>query len=173
MTKKVPINPEKLYKDSFSLAKKIYQDGYHPDILVGVWRGGAVPGIIISEYMKYKGNNHFHAPIKSEAYTGIGEIDEVELWGVDELVKEINKERYRRMLLVDDINDTGKTLGKIKAKIVSKTRETPEVRTAVVYERSDKEHEIKSDYVQEYKENWLVFPHELEGLSEEEVKEKI
>lgn len=173
MTKKVPIDPEKLYKDSFSLAKEIYEDDYYPDILVGIWRGGTIPGIVISEYMKYKGVKHFHVPIKSEAYTGIGEIGKVKLWGVDELVEKVNKEKYKRMLLVDDINDTGKTLGKIKEEIISKTPETPEVRTAVVYERSDKEHEIKSDYVQEYKEKWLVFPHELEGLSEEEVKEKI
>lgn len=172
MPEKIPIGPEKLYRDSFSLAKKIHEDDYHPDLLVGVWRGGTPPAIAISEYMTYQGIDHFHTSLKSEAYTDIGEKGKVRLDGVESVVKRINEGDYERILLVDDINDTGKTLKKITDEINSQITGSPEIRTAVLYERSDKEHELESDYVEEYIEEWLVFPHELEGLSKEEIMEK-
>ena len=167
---KIPIDPGKLYEDSFSLAKKIYRSEYEPDLVVGIWRGGTPPAITISEYLIYKGIDLFHTTMKSEAYTDINEVGKVRLDAVQHLINKINEDNYERMLLVDDINDTGKTLMRIKNEIVENTENTPRIKIAVLYERSDKDHKINSDYVEEYVENWLVFPHELEGLSKEEIK---
>ena len=168
---KIPIDPNKLYEDSFSLAKKIYESRYAPDLVVGIWRGGTPPAITISEYLIYKGIDLFHTTMKSEAYTDIKEVGEVKLDAVQHLIDKINEGNYEKMLIVDDINDTGKTLKRIKNKIVQNTENTPEIKIAVLYERSDKDHEIESDYVEEYIQNWIVFPHELEGLTKKEIKE--
>ncbi len=166
---KIPIDPSKLYKDSFELADKVYESQYEPDLIVGIWRGGTPPAITISEYLIYKGIDLFHTTMKSEAYTDIDEVGKVRLDAVQHLIDKINKNNYERMLIVDDINDTGKTLKRIQEEIVKNTNNTPEIRIAVLYERSDKEHKIGSDYVQEYVQNWIVFPHELEGLTKKEV----
>lgn len=166
----IAIGPEKFFKDCFSLAKEIYEDGYRPDLLVGVWRGGAAPAITISEYLNFKGIDHNHTSIKSEAYKDIEEIGEVELEGVEHINKKINKFGFKRVLLVDDIIDTGKSLENVVKGIKEGVEEIPEIRIAVLCQRSDREQDIEPDYLCDKVGKWVVFPHQVEGMSEEEIK---
>ena len=50
------LDPNTYLADCFKLAKKIWNDGYRPDFLIGLWRGGAPPGIAIQEFFRSKGS---------------------------------------------------------------------------------------------------------------------
>ena len=46
---KIFIHPDELLKDSFELALRIYESGYKPSFIVGVWRGGTAIGLAVQE----------------------------------------------------------------------------------------------------------------------------
>ena len=44
------ITSQSLLQDSFRLAAKVYEDGFRPDFIIGIWRGGAPIGIAVQEF---------------------------------------------------------------------------------------------------------------------------
>ena len=76
-----------------------------------------------------------------------------------------------RVLVVDDIFDTGKTAAAIKAKM---TALGVDMRLACVYWKPDKNTtDLEPDfYTRKLDNSWIVFPHEMEGLTPEEIREK-
>jgi len=68
---KLFINAENLLQDSFLLARKIHKSEYQPDIIVGIWRGGAPVAIAIHEYFEYLGIGCDHIPVRTSSYSGI------------------------------------------------------------------------------------------------------
>ena len=52
---KVYINAQDLLEDSFQLATNIYDSGFRPHFIVGIWRGGTPVGIAVQEFLEYKG----------------------------------------------------------------------------------------------------------------------
>ena len=62
---KLFIKPTELLEDSYNLAWKIYESGYKPDYIVGVWRGGAPVGIAVQEFLKVLGINSDHIAIRT------------------------------------------------------------------------------------------------------------
>ena len=172
MIEKKYISANELVERSFTLARKIWDDGYFPNFLIGVWRGGTPPGIVIHEFFAYKGINLYHTAIKTQSYTGIMSSGPVEVKGLEHVVDIINSED--RMLIVDDVFDTGKTMVEILDAIKTKARKnTPEIRIATVfYKPSRNQPDITPDYYACEDDDWLVFPHELEGLTKEEINVK-
>ena len=71
--KKTYIQADKLLEDSFLLAWKIYESGYLPNYIVGVWRGGAPIGIAVQEFLDVIGIQSDHIAIRTSSYTGIGQ----------------------------------------------------------------------------------------------------
>ena len=53
--KKLFIDSNQLLEDSFQLAWKVYESGFRPNYIVGVWRGGAPVGIAVQELLHQKG----------------------------------------------------------------------------------------------------------------------
>ena len=49
---KVYITAQALLEDSFRLAHLIYEDGFHPQFIIGIWRGGTPVGIAVQEYFE-------------------------------------------------------------------------------------------------------------------------
>ena len=49
------IRSEDLIQDSFRLAWQVYEDGYRPNYIIGVWRGGAPIGIAVQEFFSVLG----------------------------------------------------------------------------------------------------------------------
>jgi hypothetical protein len=96
----------------------------------------------------------------------------VEIKGIDHVIDRVNSED--RMLLIDDVFDTGKTMVEVLRVIRAKARKNaPEIRVATVYYKpSRNQTDITPDYYVCTNDNWLVFPHELEGLTKEEIMEK-
>ncbi|MGC8912944.1 MAG: phosphoribosyltransferase [Thermoplasmata archaeon] len=170
--KKVFITPNRLYLDSFRLARKIYQDGFRPHFLIGIWRGGTPPGIIVHEYFRVKGIDPYHTAIKTQSYRGLRTTGTVEIKGMEHVLREINA--AHKVLIVDDVWDTGITIKNVLGYIREKKKnEMPEVKVGVVYfKKARNQTELEPDYYYKIINDWIVFPHELEGLTREEIRKK-
>ena len=168
MSDKVYVSANELARDSFELAKKIYDSDFKPDVLIVLWRGGTPVGIIIHEFLLYKGIDTYHTAIKSTSYTGIEERIEPTLENMEPVLDMITPET--RVLVVDDIFDTGPTIRKVNTLLTTRTQH---VRTATLYYKPAKNiTNLTPDYYLHKTDAWIVFPHELLGLSGDEIKSK-
>ena len=68
---KVFITAQQLLEDSFRLAHLIYEDGFHPQFIIGIWRGGTPVGIAVQEYFEYKRHETDHISVRTSSYYGI------------------------------------------------------------------------------------------------------
>lgn len=171
---KTYISAEELLLDSFRLGVQIHNSGFNPDFIVAIWRGGTPIGIAVQEILAYLGNETDHIAIRTSSYTGIGtRLDEVRIHGLDYLIKNINSED--KLLIVDDVFDSGRTIEAIIQSFKSKSRlNMPnEIKVAMPWFKPNNN---DTDRVPEFylheTDDWLVFPHSLEGLNEEEVYKK-
>ena len=71
MSEKEFISPTDLIRDSFALAKQIYDSGYRPDVLLVLWRGGTPVGVVVHEYLLFKNIRTYHTAVKATSYSGI------------------------------------------------------------------------------------------------------
>ena len=53
MSDKLYITGQELLEDSFRLAAQVYESGFRPQFIVGIWRGGAPIGIAVQEYFDF------------------------------------------------------------------------------------------------------------------------
>jgi len=171
MSEKTYITAQGLLDDSFRLGLKIMDDGFYPDYIIGVWRGGTPVGIAVQEVMTYHGHKSDHIAIRTSSYTGIEQQSkEIQVHGLHYIIENVNAEDS--LLIVDDVFDSGRSIEAILDRIKTLSRRnTPEtIRVATVYYKPGKR-KVKSvpDYYIHETEDWLVFPHELNGLTREEV----
>ena len=170
---KVFISGNEIFVDSYRLARKIWDDGYRPDFVLGIWRGGTPIGIAVEEFLRIQQCPiKFHTAIKTQSYTGIGQRREVEVMGLEDVVAKVNAED--KMLILDDVFDTGNSVKAVLEQFKGMARKnTPEIRTACLwYKPSANQTDIIPNYWLRETEAWLVFPHELEGLTIEEIAQK-
>ncbi len=167
---KTYINAQELLTESFNLALKVFESGYRPDYIVGVWRGGAPIGIAVQELMSLLGVESDHIAIRTSSYEGVGQRGrEVTVHGLNYLIKRVHAEDT--LLIVDDVFDTGLSVNQtiIDLKRACK-KNMPEVRVATPYFKpANNRTDIEPDYYVHSSDQWLVFPHELDGLTEEEL----
>lgn len=159
--------------ESVRLARRIWDDGYRPSYLIGIWRGGTPPGIVMHEYFRLRGHDPYHTTIKTQSYRGMQRNEgTVEVKGIEHIIDVI--EASDQMLLVDDVFDTGHTMAAVVDTIRRRARRnTPEMRIATVYYKPLRnETEMVPDYFQVETDEWVVFPHEIEGLTREEIRAK-
>eukprot|EP00727_Mastigamoeba_balamuthi_P005524 m51a1_g1591 hypoxanthine phosphoribosyltransferase, putative (191) ;mRNA; r:148870-149882 len=167
---KVALTADALLLASFQLARKVLDSGFRPNYLVGIWRGGAPVGIAVQEFLSYHGVKCDHIPIRTSSYKGIGEQGEVSVHGISYLVEKANAEDS--VLLVDDIFDTGRScLAVLEHLKMHMKRNLPQdIRIAVPWYKPTKNlTNIKPDYWIHETADWVVFPHECEGLGKEEL----
>ena len=154
--------------DMWRLAAAVRRSGWQPDILIALWRGGAPVGVAVHEFFKVTGWGAIrHVPLKCASYTGIGENPGVVEFTHGDIVFGMLR-KGDKVLVVDDIFDTGKTAAAVKAKIDAAGAE---MRMACVYWKPEKNiTQLRPDYfVRDVGLDWIVFPHEIEGLSPDEV----
>ncbi|WP_449385411.1 phosphoribosyltransferase [Cellulomonas soli] len=132
---------------SRALAQSVVDSGFEPDLVVAVARGGLLPGGAISYALGTKAVGTLNV----EFYTGVDErlpdpvvlpplLDTDALAGL-------------RLLVVDDVADTGETLALVQRLM---TAHCAEARTAVLYA---KPHSIVNpDYVWRRTDRWITFP---------------
>ena len=100
------IDASQLLHDSFQLGLQVYESGFRPDYIVGVWRGGAPVGIAVQELLDTLGVKSDHIAIRTSSYTGIGERSRhVQVHGLGYLTGRLESEDS--LLIVDDVHDTG------------------------------------------------------------------
>ena len=167
------IDANSLLDDSFRLADIILKSGFEPDYIVGIWRGGTPIGIAVQEYMDFVGIKTDHIAIRTSSYTGIAKrSSRVRVHGLGYIIDNINAED--NLLIVDDVFDTGLSVDAVLRELREKCRRnTPQViKTATVYYKPEKRKaDFPPDYFVHETDDWLVFPHELHGLSEQEIAE--
>ena len=167
---KTYISADGYLRDIWRLAAEIRGSGWRPDRLIGLWRGGAPAAIAVHEFFKASGWSVEHVPLKCASYSGIGRNEgEVEFFGGEAVFGGVRK--GEKVLVVDDIFDTGKTAAAIHSKMAGLG---VDMRLACVYWKSPaNQTSLSPDYfVRDVGGDWLVFPHEIDGLSGGEVSEK-
>ena len=164
------IGASQLLEDSYNLAWSIFESGYRPNYIIGVWRGGSPIGIAVQELLDVLGIESDHIAIRTSYYSGLGETkDSVEVYGLSYMIKKLESEDS--LLIVDDVFDTGKSIDQIITDLKAACKKnTPEIRIATPYFKpSQNKTDRKPDYYLHETDKWLVFPHELEGLTYDEI----
>ena len=169
--KKQFISAEQLLDDSFRLGLQILESGFRPHFIVGIWRGGAPVGITVQELLDFFGIHTDHISIRTSFYKGIDERDKkIRVHGLQYVINNVDADEG--LLIVDDVYDTGLSIQAVIENIQSRARRnTPrEIRVATAYFKpaSNRTRRVPDFYVHE-SDAWLVFPHELNGLSREEI----
>lgn len=170
MQEKQYISADDYLRDSWSLAAAVRKSGWRPDFILGLWRGGAPVAIAVHEFFKVAGWNVQHIPLKCVSYTGMGENEgDVEFTHGD-IVFGMFREGDR-VLVVDDVFDTGKTAAAVRGRM---DRIGVDMRMACVYWKPEKNlTDLTPDYfTKDVGGAWIVFPHEIEGLSPDEIVRK-
>jgi uncharacterized protein len=167
------INAQDLLEDSFQLASNIYKSGFKPNFIVGIWRGGTPVGIAVQEFLEYKGVETDHIAIRTSSYLGIDkQSKEIRVHGLHYIIENVNA--HDSLLIVDDVFDSGRSIKAVLDELLEKTRKNmPEtVKIACPwYKPKRNATDIEPDYYIHDTDDWLVFPHEVNGLTPEEIKE--
>ncbi|MDX1341858.1 phosphoribosyltransferase [Reinekea sp. G2M2-21] len=173
MTNKVFITSQELLQDSFRLAHQVLEDGFRPDFIIGIWRGGAPIGIAVQEYFDFKGIETDHISVRTSSYYGIGkQSKDIKVHGLHYLIENANADDS--LLIVDDVFDSGRSVDALIKQIQKLSRlNTPkDIRVACPwYKPANTQVDILPDYYVRKSDDWLVFPHELSGLTPEELIE--
>ena len=174
MSEKLYLSAQGLLEDSFRLAAKVLQSGFRPSFIVAIWRGGAPIGMAVQEFLDYFGVPTDHIAIRTSSYQGIdGRSSEVRIHGTSYLIKNVDFED--RLLIVDDVFDTGQTIRAVIEHLREKARlNTPgDIRVAVPYYKpSRNQTELVPDYYLHETEQWIKFPYSLEGLPLDEIRDE-
>jgi len=165
------ISAQQLLSDSYRLAWQVFQSGFRPDFIVGVWRGGAPVGIAVQELLDVLGVEADHIAIRTSSYTGIGErARSVQVHGLNYIIRRVESEHS--LLIVDDVHDTGLSIDQTIRDLKSACKKnTPAIRVATPYYKpaNNRTQRVPDYYIHET-DRWLVFPHELHGLTPDEIR---
>lgn len=139
---------DEIYEMLLDLASRIKESGFQPDLIVGVSRGGWVPGRILSDLLA----NAHTANVKIEFYVGIGKTTRRPI-----VTQPISEEiSHKRVLVVDDVADTGESL--VVALEHVRERGAGEIRTVTVYYKPHSK--FKPDFFAQTTRHWIIFPWE-------------
>lgn len=166
------ITAQQLLQDSFALAMAIFESGFKPDFIAGVWRGGAPVGIAVQELLQLLGTQSDHIAIRTSSYIGIGQRGKtVEVHGLSYLTERVSA--GQSVLLVDDVYDTGLSLQSVTEKLeIACAQHRLDIRMATPYFKPENNQTNRApDYYVHESAQWLVFPHELIGLTADEIRE--
>ncbi len=167
------ISSQSLLEDSFRLASKVFNDGFRPDFIIGIWRGGAPIGIAVQEFFEYKNTPTDHIAVRTSSYYGINQQSkEIKVHGLHYLIENANA--GDNLLIVDDVFDSGRSVEALikQIEVLMRLNTPKEIRIATPwYKPANNKTEIVPDYFVNESDEWLVFPHELAGLSKQEIIE--
>lgn len=160
------ITANELFRDAFLLGRQVLDSGYRPEVLLAMWRGGTPVGIAVHEFLRYKGVDTQHFAVKAHSYTGIGQAGDVHIEPIDPLLNTLHDNCM--ILLVDDIFDTGRTMQRMIERLSVRTNQ---VRIATIfYKPGCCTTPLRPDFYVKETSRWIVFPHELMGLTLEEIR---
>lgn len=178
---------DKVRNNALKLAAQIYRDGFIPDVIYCSLRGGAYMANIISEYFKILSKaKHFHpvlyAGVVARSYSDVAKHTKVFIDGWTYPPE--NLRPGDKILLVDDIFDSGRTINCLVETLINSRGLPREDIKVVVHDYKyftyyNEQLPIQPDYycrkfeINSPEENrWIHYmSHELVGLSKKELEE--
>ena len=164
--KKIYYSWQDVESQTQEILRQIHADAWRPDYVVGLTRGGLVPANLISQYLGCRMET-LKVSLRDDTEC------ESNLWMAEDAFGH-EMERPKRILIVDDINDTGATLNYIREDWPSgcfpdNPRWTEvwgsNVRVAVLVDNESSKSEIPVSYSavdinKAEQDSWIVFPWE-------------
>lgn len=148
MGKYLLLSWEDLYNETLKLYERIKKSGYNPDIIIGIARGGWVIARILSDLML----NPNILSIRITFYEKVGRRGKKPI-----LLQDVNVDMSGlKVLIVDDVVDTGETMS-LAVKVIS-SKKTGEIRTAVLHKKPWSK--FKPDYYVREVKSWIIYPYE-------------
>src|ERR1043165_9438694 len=129
------------------LGRAIADEGFEPDLILGIARGGLLVAGALSYSLDVKNTYTMNV----EFYTGVDERLPVPM--ILPPVPDLVDLEEARVLIVDDVADTGYTLALVKDFCAGKVAE---VRAAVLYEKPRSI--VACEYVWRRTDRWIEFP---------------
>ena len=174
---KLYVQEEDMLLDAYRLGVKIFNSGFRPSFIVGIWRGGSSVGIIVQECLQHLGIETDHISIRT-SYRGLSSYkqmlenaDAIRVHGTRYLLENLNAEDG--LLIVDDVFNSGRNIKAVIDRLSYRTkRNMPrDVRVAVPwYKPANNKTGRVPDYYLHETDKWLVLPWELNGLTLEEIR---
>ena len=130
-----------------ALATQVADTGYHPDIILAIARGGLFAAGSLGYALSVK--NIYVMNV--EFYTGVDERLDVPVMLPPYL--ELSDVSESRVLIADDVADTGKTLRLVRDFCEGKVAD---VRCAVLYQKPASQ--VDCEYVWKHTDRWINFP---------------
>ena len=132
------------------IVKKVIDSGYKPDIVIGLARGGLVPARLISDYLNIKDlyavkTEHWGVTATPDGKAKLAQGLQVDISG-------------KRVLVVDDITDTGQSL-KLAVDHIAKQK-PKEIKSATLLHITHSKYvpHYYSEEVPEDNWTWFIFP---------------
>ena len=137
-----------IYDMLLAQARKIQSDGYKPDIIVGIARGGLISSRILADLLETRD----FAIITIEYYVSIGQKNK------EPILKQCLHTQLpnKKVLLVDDVSDCGRSLQLAKKHL--QEQGAKEIKVATLYSKPGTI--ITPDYFEKETSHWIVFPWE-------------
>ncbi len=171
MDKKI-LSAQELLLDSFRLGGMVLRDGFKPTLIVAIWRGGTPVGMAVQEMISYCGVDSDHIAIRTSSYEGTERrAGNVRVHGLDYVLNKIRHDDS--VLIVDDVFDTGNTIVAVIEELRRGARKNmpDNVRVAVPWFKPKRNQtKMVPHYYVHSTDDWLVFPHELDSLTDEEFR---
>ncbi|UXD88130.1 phosphoribosyltransferase [Thalassolituus hydrocarboniclasticus] len=170
------LDEETVIQDAFRLGVQIFESGFRPTFIVGLWRGGSSVGIYVQECLQTLGVKTDHIALRT-SYRGLPAYqsmvqspEDIRVHGTQYLVENLNVDDG--LLIVDDVFSTGYNISAVINRLQGKLKRNmpSQVKVATLWQRPAYNRvDFKPDFCLRETDDWLVFPYELKGLSEEEI----
>lgn len=140
------------------IIRQMVADNFKPELIIGITRGGALPAVMLSQYLDVKMVGLDVSLRDSDEFYG----PESNCWAMEDA------SNGKRILIVDDINDTGATINWILKDWSCRDwniQSSENVRFAVVIDNESSKAEVTPHYSGEtinkaVDDSWIVFPYE-------------
>ena len=166
-------------EDSFRLGVQIFNAGFRPTFIVGLWRGGSTVGIYVQECLQTLGVESDHIAIRTSyegapAYLDMVNNPErpIRVHGTQYLLETLSTDD--KLLIVDDVFSTGLNVDAVVERLKSRLKRNmpAELRIASLWYKPDLRRTARApDFYQNETSQWLVLPYELSGLTDQELEE--
>lgn len=141
------IDWDQVYSLLLDLSERIKRNGFKPDIIVGIARGGWLPARVISDLL---GNPNL-ASIKVDFYLDLNETDKKPI-----ITQQVSiPVKGKRVLIVDDVVDSGRSMRLVWDRL---SLDAVDVRTAAIYYKPWSC--FKPDVYSKETDSWIIFPWE-------------
>lgn len=171
------LDENQLVLDAFKLGVQVFESGFKPTFIVGLWRGGSTVGIYIQECLQTLGVKTDHIAIRT-SYRGAPSYQamiaapesQIRIHGTEYLFNNLNYED--NLLIVDDVFSTGLSIQAVLHRLQKKLKLNmpKQTKVATLYQRpSHQKTDFTPDFCLHKTKDWLVFPYEMSGLSKGEI----